>query len=345
MKKIVNNTLLVKQSNIELIRGVLREQKSSTRVNLAKDTGLSLATCGNILVEMVKRGEVIEAEMEESSGGRPARCYQYNENYSLIMSLVIIADGTKKILKYEVTNLFYEQVETDTIEYDYIIFDTINDVIAKTLQVYSGIKAIGIGVPGVTTVDGDVVTCDITEMENMKLRSRLAEIYDKKIVVENLTHATAYGFFNQRADKAETEYFAVLIAPHGYNLGTGIIIGDEILRGSNRLAGEVSLIPKEISRAQMLEEAKTDRAKLIEIVVDSIVSIIAIVNPSVLVLTGSAITKDMVSGILEKCSEKIADIFLPIIEYKEDYFMGYLIGIRMLTMRVLDNSVILIRRQ
>ena len=345
MKKIINNTLYVKKSNTELIRLALRDLKSSTRVNLSKITGLSLVTCGNILNEMLAQGEVFEAEMEESKGGRPSRCYQYNENFSLLISIVIIADGIKKILMYEVTNLFSEQIDKGIIEYDYIDFDTINNTIEKMLHSHDGIKAIGIGVPGVTTADGNIVTCDIPEMENMCLKTRLVEMYDTKIIVENETHAVVYGLYNQRAEKSETDYYAVLIAPVGCVPGAGIIIGDEVIRGSKRLAGEVSLIPKGTSRIQLLEEVKTDRNKLIDVIVDSIISIIVLVNPSVLVLTGSAIKEEMIPIIINKCSEQIDDMFLPAFEYETEEYMGYLVGIRMLTLRELDNNIILIQRQ
>lgn len=343
-KKIVNNTVRVKQANIDLVRDALRDVKSATRSTISSMTGLSVATCGNILNEMLKTGEIFEAELEESKGGRPARSYRYNKNFSLFIAMAIVADMGKKILYYQVCNIFGESIAQDLLEYEYITYDTIEQLIEELIHEHNNIKAIGIGIPGVTSTEGNIISCDIPELENVPLCSKLTAKYKQQIVVENETHSVAYGFYNGLDNKTEHNCFAVLIAPEGYHLGVGTIANGEVLRGYRHLAGEVSLIPKEITREKMLAEMKVCEEKLIKAIVDAITSIIAIINPSIVVLTGSAIKKDMVPKILNKCSEKIDQIFLPTFEYKEEDYSGYIEGVKALTMEKLDNRVMLIQR-
>ena len=75
-KPIINNTVLVKQTNVELVRSVLRRRKTATRAEVASDTGLSVVTSGTILNEMLASGELLPDKMEESNGGRPARRFR-----------------------------------------------------------------------------------------------------------------------------------------------------------------------------------------------------------------------------------------------------------------------------
>ncbi len=344
MNRLVNNTTHVKQANIEMVRMAMRKMQSGTRNEVAVITGLSLATCGNILNQMLKTGEIFEADLEEPNGGRPARRFNYNANFSLIIGIIIIADSGKKTIKYEVSNLLGEQLEQSTMNYEQITFETINDLISGLLSKYDNVKAIGIGVPGVTTVQGNMVTCDIPEMENIKLKTRLVELYDQEIIVENETHSVVYGFYNGIQERSNKDCFAALIVPEGYHHGVGVIANGELLRGHRHLAGEVSLIPKEITRMQMLEEMISSKDKLISIIVDEITSIIAIINPATLILTGSGINEDMVPIILEKCSEKITEIFLPKFEYKEEDYRAYMEGIKAITMKKMDSSIVLIKQ-
>jgi hypothetical protein len=42
-----------------------------TTSSVSNITGLSVATCGNVIKSLVQTGEIIEVEMVESHGGRP----------------------------------------------------------------------------------------------------------------------------------------------------------------------------------------------------------------------------------------------------------------------------------
>lgn len=50
---LTNNTLRVKESNTNLILDTLKSLQIATRAEIARITGLSIATCGNILKDLV----------------------------------------------------------------------------------------------------------------------------------------------------------------------------------------------------------------------------------------------------------------------------------------------------
>ena len=108
---LTNNTLRVKESNTNLILDTLKSVEIATRAEIAKRTGLSIATCGNILKSLLASGEILEGDLENCSGGRPARQYIYNKNFSLIIAMTIQSDTQLKTLQYAVTNLYGEILE------------------------------------------------------------------------------------------------------------------------------------------------------------------------------------------------------------------------------------------
>ena len=108
---LTNNTLRVKESNTNLILDTLKSLQIATRAEIARITGLSIATCGNILKDLVTSGEILEGDLENCSGGRPARQYIYNKNFSLVIAMTIQSDKTLKTLQYAVTNLYGEIME------------------------------------------------------------------------------------------------------------------------------------------------------------------------------------------------------------------------------------------
>ena len=68
--------------NRELVRQTLKKMGQGTKSMVAEATGLSVATCRSILLELLEAGELVELDLEESSGGRPAQIYKFNENFS-----------------------------------------------------------------------------------------------------------------------------------------------------------------------------------------------------------------------------------------------------------------------
>jgi predicted transcriptional regulator len=105
LNQFIHSTSQLKKMNIELVKKVLKAQGIGTKAVIAKMTNLSVATCGNILNELVEIGEVIELEPEESNGGRPALKYKYNANFGYIINMIVSTEGGKQSLSYNVLNL------------------------------------------------------------------------------------------------------------------------------------------------------------------------------------------------------------------------------------------------
>ena len=77
----VRNTVEVKQLNKEKIIEAVQSRESCTKAEIARETGLSVATCGTILNEMSESGELVRMDQEDAVIGRPATLFAYNRDY------------------------------------------------------------------------------------------------------------------------------------------------------------------------------------------------------------------------------------------------------------------------
>lgn len=84
MNEMNGTGIRLRELNFELLKAVLKVYPGGvTKQFLAEKTGLSLATCGTLVTELVKTGEVLESARSASGGGRPPRLYTYNNTYAM----------------------------------------------------------------------------------------------------------------------------------------------------------------------------------------------------------------------------------------------------------------------
>ncbi|CUH96701.1 hypothetical protein P22_2791 [Propionispora sp. 2/2-37] len=342
MLPIVNNTMRVKQVNVELVKTALKALKFGTKSTIANATGLSVATCGNILNELLERGEVIETDLEQSSGGRPARRFMYNANYSYIACIYVSNEGGVYRTVYAVTNLTGETIEKNSSEVEMINYEAIDNLIEKLIYRYENIKAIGIGIPGIVH-KGVIGAGDIKELVNIPLAARLKAKYNLQITVENDVNLTAYGFY-QKQHHEEDKTVAVVMFPQGNCSGAGIIVDGRIIRGNTNFAGEVSYLPLDYSREEQVKQTKNPEA-FFPLIVKTIASIIAVINPATIVVTGGLIRFDMLEGISKGCETIIPHEHMPQILIEENMQEDYINGLISITLESLTCDIQLIEKR
>lgn len=340
MDKIINNTRLVKQTNIELATSALRKLGKATRAELSDATGLSVATCGNIIRELLTTGEIQEGELIISGGGRPSREFLYNANYSQALCISVMSDRKSHFLNYAVVNLQGQIIKRETIRQDTMTFDVIDNVIGKCKKKYKSIQVIGIGIPGMVR-DGVVKYCDCDQLNGIAIKSILINKYGLKVLVENEMHLMVYGHFKNNPE-LRGQSLAVLFAPENHLIGAGFVINDQILKGSSNLSGEINYLPFGLSRSQFLEQCN-NKDTFLPIVVKIITSIVPTINPAVLVLTGSLFKPEMLPVIQKQCSEIIPEEFLPHFVFQQDLDEDYLKGIISLTLEKITSGLQLVK--
>lgn len=342
MSKIASNTTMIKQINTALIKSTLKMLKHSTKPILANETGLSLATCNTILNELLLTGEVIAVELEASNGGRPATRFMYNANFSYIACIYTKTEGGINTIAYVVTDLIGEIIKEDCIILEVINYEIIESVIGDLINEFDNIKAVGIGMQGVVT-NGVVGVCDIEELINVPLVDNIKKKYGIEVTSNNDMNFTAYGFYmkqNYDMDKSN----AILFFPKDNFPGSGMIVDGHILRGSTNFAGEISFLPFDLSREELLSQLN-NREKFIPLVVKSIISIISVINPEIIVLTGDLLEEEQLKIIYSKCLEIIPEEHMPKILLKSNIHEDYINGMISITLETLTSSIKLVNRR
>lgn len=338
-----HNTQLVKKINVELVKNILRTSGTGTKASIAGQTRLSVATCGTILNELVQTGEILELGWEESSGGRPARKYQFNANYSLMICMIVRSEGGIQSISYALANLNGEILEQTDKVHEQITVDTLTDWLDQIIEVHPNVQAVGIGIPGVVQQDR-IGICDVPALADQPLGILLKERYEEvEIIIENDMNLTVYGLY-QRLFPDEERHFAVLTFPKNHFPGAGFMVNGRLLNGNSFFSGEVSYLPYGIPREQQLQllQKGGDPGKL---AIHALVSIISIINPAVIVVTGDNISPEMLEDLRSGCREIIPTEHMPELIIQNDTRREYMAGLITTTMESLTYRFQLVERK
>jgi hypothetical protein len=168
-------TTKVRELNTEKIRNCLKRLNNATKLELSEKTGLSVATCGNLLREMLKTEEVYEIAPAESTGGRPSKRFVYNSNYKFVSGIYLRMEGTKRTINVNVSNLIGENIDDISYDFEDITLQDLEFVIELILKKYPKIAVIALGVPGVVK-NGYLGYCDfkghLVIIKNARIRQK-----------------------------------------------------------------------------------------------------------------------------------------------------------------------------
>lgn len=342
ISQITNNSIRVKKINQELIKQTLKMMGQGTKSMIASATGLSVATCGNILNEFLETGEVIETELEEPSSGRPARRYIYNSNFAYIACIYASSEGGQHSLTYVVTNLIGETVNEGFQEVSLADASAIDSIIESLIDKYPDIKALGIGIPGFVH-QGVINVCDIAELLNIPLEARLKEKYELEVTVDNDMNLTVYGFYKKQ-NYYEDKTIVVVTFPKNNFPGSGMMIDGHIHRGTTQFAGEISFLPYGISRKEQFAQFH-HQDTFVALAAKSIMSLIAIVNPETIALTGELVREEHIEGIYSQCKGVIPDEHMPQVIVLNNPHEHYINGLIAVTLESLSYNLQLVEKR
>jgi len=219
-------------------------------------------------------------------------------------------------------------------------YDTINQVIKKMIDKYDNIDAIGIGIPGLVN-NGAIDYCDTEKLNGVNLKDLLSKEYNLPIIVDNIMHLMAYGYYKKHPELAE-DVLAIIFAPANFIYGAGFVIDGRVLKGYHNLSGEIRYLPHGLSLSALLNQLNTKKY-FIPIIVQAISSIVPIISPSNIILTGSLFNETMLSEIKESCLKNIPSNYLPELSIDSNYEENYLQGIIAQSVEAIKGGIQLIK--
>lgn len=338
---LINNKLRMKESNTNLVLSTLHQVNSATCAEVSKLTGLSIATCGNILKRLLDSGEVLEGSLESYSSGRPAKKYIYNENFSLIIAVTLHTEDSMRYLQYAVANLYGNIIEHNTQTFDHINFDTINDIIRKSIDDHMGIKAVGIGLPAVITNKGDIINSDISEINDSNILDLTGNLGEKIETAANSSPAVSIYGYHKNHPELKNKVSVSLLCPSD-PIGAGIVINDQIYNGDFNIGGEIGFVCNRLFDNYLSSECGQDNK--IKNVIFAIASIVSTINPTTIVLMGADFSKELFSKISSCCKALFPADFFPKLVLLNDYSDVYLNGTVQIAIDCLKPKIKLVAR-
>lgn len=275
--------------------------------------------------------------MAPSQGGRPSKIYLYNANTSLAMAISLVANGQSNQIEIAVVNLSGNVLVRESYikPQHHLTMEFLDSLIAKQFQEMPNIHVIGIGIPGMV-VHGEVLYCDIEELEHLNLHKLLEEKYQVKIFIDNEMHFKTFGYY-QVHSRMELKNYALLNVPEHFTYGAGFMVNGQLLRGNANFSGEINYLPYVTSREDLIEHCSEDHT-FVELISKVIITIITITDPRYIVLCGYRFSEQLVAQIRESVSRTLPPQLLPDFRLQQDISDEYLTGIISVALNLLTDK-------
>ncbi|MEZ7792338.1 ROK family transcriptional regulator [Niallia circulans] len=234
------NQQLVKKENKSLCLNLIKNNAPISRADIAQQTGLTKGTVSSLVSELINEQLIYESGHGESSGGRRPVMLLFNEKagYSIGIDLGvnyllgILTDLQGNII-YRINEKYVNLSYEDTLQ---IIKKIITLLIDTAPNSVYGVIGIGIGAPGITNMDGDILFAPNLDWNNVSLKSHLEEEFHLPVLVENEANAGAYG--EKKFGVGQT-YQNLIYVSAAIGIGAGIIINGELYKGNLGYSGEI----------------------------------------------------------------------------------------------------------
>ncbi|SFB00499.1 xylose repressor, XylR [Lentibacillus halodurans] len=232
------NQNTIKNGNKSLVLETIMNHSPISRADIAEKTGLNKGTVSSQVNELLDEDLIYEKGPGKSSGGRKPVMLLFNEvaGYSIGIDigvnyiLGILTDLKGNVCKE--SSLVFKELTFEEIKQK--LFEIVDFLASSAPSNRYGIVGIGIGVPGATDKNGQVLLAPNLGWENVDLKSIMEEKYDCPVIIENEANAGAYGEKKFGAGADDIIYVSV-----GVGIGVGLILNGELYRGNNGFSGEM----------------------------------------------------------------------------------------------------------
>lgn len=238
---------LLKEENSQLIYNLfLNGEKSYSKAEISRATGISAPTVMKIVDSFVEKGILVDIGEGESAVGRKPNMLSLNARAYYAVG-VDFQNGFIRVgvadLKGELIDFEKQPIQTD---FDDLILTAIYESIAKMQKKYhiptEKILGVGLGLPGVVDVKKRTVEyAAIPGFDGFVDLNGILERFEKKttwpVYVENDINAAAIGEFKSCRFKKANDLLYISL---GTGIGAGLILNGEVRHGVHNFAGEIA---------------------------------------------------------------------------------------------------------
>lgn len=231
---------LVKKINKSVVLNTIQNKSPLSRALISELTGLNKATVSTLISELIKDDLVYEIGPGQSNGGRRPVMLFFNKNagYSIGVDL-----GVNYVLTV-LTDLQGNIVQEKTVplhrhDVDYVLTEMkelIRSLITEADNSPYGIIGIGIGVPSLASKEGKVLFAPNLEWTNVDIKQNIEIEFGIPVVINNEANAGSHGEKLYGAGKNASN---LIYISAGIGIGSGIIIDNELYKGTSGISGEM----------------------------------------------------------------------------------------------------------
>ncbi len=220
----------------------IRDQRTTSRIDIAQMTGLNKATVSYIVDELIRENWVQEIGYGTSTGGRKPILLRFNANSAYAIGVDIESEMIKTVvcnIRGEVA--FKQEAVLPKLTVDgkhhwlQSIAEEIKTAIASTPTSPHGLIGIALALPGlVNSETGTIATLHQVPIQDWNIQKTLTDELKLPIYIENSANCGAWFEYIRGNSKEESLVFINA----GAGIGTGIIINGQLFKGKNGIAGE-----------------------------------------------------------------------------------------------------------
>ncbi len=233
---------LMRESNWLLVLNCVREHGMLPRAELARHTGLSRTTVGNIVDELLAEGLVWEGDSERAipSGGRRVIPVHFKTDVAYILGVAI---GRHRLIML-LTDLAANIIERSEVPFPShegpevclpLLAASVRRFVQDQGVSWSNVIGISIGMPGVIR-QGVAYYPTIPGWAGTNIKQAIDDLLGRSVYIDNNANLGALGesrFGNGRGVES------VLYVRAGTGIGSGLVLGGGIFRGGAGSAGEI----------------------------------------------------------------------------------------------------------
>jgi len=226
--------------NLQTILQVVHNNHTTTRADVARQTGLTRATVSSLVGELIADGLVVEAGVAPSAGGKPPTNIRINPNGRHLIALDLSARPFRGVLVDLLLRPIGDVIRAEPSDgHD----EAVESLIARLVgAATSPLAGLSIASPGVIDGTGTVVEATNLGWHNHPLGSIIADRFGLDVHVVNDAHAAAiaaHAELIRERRHAGVPTGDLLLVRIATGLGAGIVLGGGLHLGSHRAAGEI----------------------------------------------------------------------------------------------------------
>ncbi len=232
---------VMRNANKRTVLGLVYQQKTLSRADISRQTGLNRATVSSLIDELISDQFVVELGQGTSSGGRKPILLQFNADTGFVIGVDVQITHLTTVLINAGRHAVFEHRRDIDVTSQPLSSEQLTEYIVEEIQLAKshcppsphGLMGVGVGLPGlVNHHQGHALYLPNLGITNWPLAEAVARRETLPIFIDNDANCGAWWQY------LTTRIPHQLFINAGIGLGVGIIINGQLYRGAEGIAGE-----------------------------------------------------------------------------------------------------------